>query len=215
MRGGLAAHKLIDAVEAAIELPFARGLAREFRLFDELVRSAQSAALRHVFFAERELGKIPGMAPAAPAAIASAGVVGAGTMGTGIAIDVCRGRHSGRRDRTERRTNRAREADRRRNVRAPRQARPFDAGRGVAARVSRYASNAISPNSRTPTSLIEAVFENMDVKKAVFAQLDAVCKPAAILASNTSTLDIDALAAVTKRAATGSSGCTSSCRRTS
>jgi len=70
--GGLAAHKLVDAVEASIELDFPRGVAREYRLFDELVRSASSAALRHVFFAERELGKIPGSrcrspAPASPA----------------------------------------------------------------------------------------------------------------------------------------------------
>ncbi len=59
--GGFAAHKLIDAVEAAVEMPFAFGLAREARLFEELVRSAPSVALRHVFFAERELAKIPGL----------------------------------------------------------------------------------------------------------------------------------------------------------
>ena len=61
-RGGLAAHKLIDAVQAAVELPFAFGLAREARLFDELVRSEPSLALRHLFFAERELPKVsPGV----------------------------------------------------------------------------------------------------------------------------------------------------------
>ncbi len=60
-RGGLAAHKLIDAVQAAVELPFAFGLAREARLFDELVRSEPSLALRHVFFAERELTKVDGV----------------------------------------------------------------------------------------------------------------------------------------------------------
>ncbi len=84
--GGFAAHKLIDAVEAAFELPFEFGLARESRLFDELVRSAPSAALRHVFFAERELAKIPGLPAAEPLEIKKAGVIGAGTMGTGIAI---------------------------------------------------------------------------------------------------------------------------------
>ncbi len=85
-RGGLAAHKLVDAIEASIELDFARGLAREHRLFGELARSPESAALRHVFIAERELGNIPGMAPAQPVPIACAGIVGAGTMGTGIAV---------------------------------------------------------------------------------------------------------------------------------
>src|SRR5579863_309034 len=84
--GGLAAHKLIDAVEAAVTLPFAFGIAREARLFEELVRSAPSAALRHVFFAERELNKIPGLPAAQPLEIKKAGVIGAGTMGTGIAI---------------------------------------------------------------------------------------------------------------------------------
>lgn len=86
--GGYAAHKIVDAVEAAFELPFARGLAREARLFEELVRSAPSQALRHIFFAERELSKIPGLAPQAQRedTIKKAGVVGGGTMGTGIAI---------------------------------------------------------------------------------------------------------------------------------
>src|SRR5208282_4236127 len=85
-RGGFAAHKLIDAVEASLEFEFQRGLAREFRLFDELVRSAPAHALMHVFFAERELGKIPGLEPAQPVEIKRAGIIGGGTMGTGIAI---------------------------------------------------------------------------------------------------------------------------------
>ena len=84
--GGFAAHKLIDAVQAAIELPFERGWARELRLFMELVQSAPSAALRHVFFAERELSKVPGLPKTEPLPIKKAGVIGAGTMGTGIAI---------------------------------------------------------------------------------------------------------------------------------
>ncbi len=92
-RGGLAAHKLIDAVHAAVELPFAFGLAREARLFDELVRSEPSLALRHVFFAERELTKVDGVTTGSAqddmgggAVVKLAGVVGAGTMGSGIAI---------------------------------------------------------------------------------------------------------------------------------
>lgn len=84
--GGFAAHKLIDAVQASIELPFSFGVAREARLFDELVRSAPSQALRHIFFAERELAKVPGLPDAAPQDVAKVGVVGAGTMGSGIAI---------------------------------------------------------------------------------------------------------------------------------
>ncbi|MBV8150094.1 MAG: enoyl-CoA hydratase/isomerase family protein, partial [Candidatus Eremiobacteraeota bacterium] len=85
-KGGFAAHKLIDAVQAAVEFDFPRGLAREYRLFDELVRSAPAQSLIHLFFAERELSKIPGLEPATPREIATAAVVGGGTMGTGIAI---------------------------------------------------------------------------------------------------------------------------------
>ncbi len=85
--GGFAAHKLIDAVQAPIELPFSFGIAREARFFDELVRSEPSLALRHLFFAERELAKVPGLPDAAPQGdVAKVGVVGAGTMGSGIAI---------------------------------------------------------------------------------------------------------------------------------
>lgn len=196
--GGLAAHKLIDAIEAAIELPFARGLAREFRLFDELVRSAQSAALRHVFFAERELGKIPGMAPAAPAAVASAGVVGAGTMGTGIALTFAEaGIPVVVIEPSDEQIERAKQTVVgmfAHHVKRGRLTQEEAWRRGQSIRFERDFAELADADV-----VVEAVFENMDAKKAVFAQLDAVCKPAAILASNTSTLDIDALAAVTAR----------------
>ena len=97
--GGLAAHKLIDAVQASIELSFPFGLAREARLFDELVRSEPSMALRHLFFAERELSKIPGLAPAR----AAAGCVGRrrrrGHDGQRHRHRLRAGRHPGRRGR--------------------------------------------------------------------------------------------------------------------
>jgi 3-hydroxyacyl-CoA dehydrogenase len=196
--GGFAAHKLVDAVEASIELAFARGLAREFRLFDELVRSAPSAALRHVFFAERELGKIPGMVPAQPLPVGSAGVVGAGTMGTGIAITFAAAGIpvvvvEPNDDQVERAKQMvfgmfAHQVQRGRMT----QEEAWERGQSIRFE-SHYAELADAD------VVVEAVFENMDVKKDVFAKLDAVCKPSAILASNTSTLDIDELAAVTKR----------------
>jgi 3-hydroxyacyl-CoA dehydrogenase len=197
-RGGFAAHKLVDAVEASIELEFPRGLAREYRLFDELVRSAPSAALRHVFFAERELGKIPGMAPAAPLAISSAGIVGAGTMGTGIAITFANaGIPTVVIEPDDEQIERAKQmvfGMFAHQVQRGRMTQEEAWERGQSIRFE----NGVAELAQADI-VVEAVFENMDAKKAVFAQLDAIAKPAAILASNTSTLDIDALAAMTKR----------------
>jgi 3-hydroxyacyl-CoA dehydrogenase len=197
-RGGFAAHKLIDAVEASIELDFPRGLAREARLFEELVRSAPSAALRHVFFAERELGKIPGLAGAEPSPIGSAGVVGAGTMGTGIAIAFANaGIPAVVIEPNDEQIERAKQmvfGMFAHQVQRGRMTQEEAWKRGQSIRFeSDYAELAMAD------IVVEAVFESMDVKREVFAKLDAVCKPSAILASNTSTLDIDAMAAVTKR----------------
>ena len=86
-KGGFAAHRLIDAMEAASDLDFKFGVAREARLFEELIVSAPAQAAIHLFFAERELGHIPGLATdATPNDIKTAAIVGAGTMGTGIAM---------------------------------------------------------------------------------------------------------------------------------
>jgi 3-hydroxyacyl-CoA dehydrogenase len=196
--GGFAAHKLIDAVEASIELEFPRGLAREARLFEELVRSAPSAALRHIFFAERDLGKIPDLPPAEPLAIASAGVIGAGTMGTGIAITFANaGIPSVVIEPNDEQIERAKQmvfGMFAHQVQRGRMTQEDAWKRGQSIRFeSDYAELADAD------VVIEAVFESMDVKKEVFAKLDAICKPSAILASNTSTLDIDAMAAVTTR----------------
>jgi 3-hydroxyacyl-CoA dehydrogenase len=197
-RGGYAAHKLVDAVEAAIELEFPRGLAREYRLFDELVRSAPSAALRHVFFAERELGKVPGLPPAEPRKIESAGIVGAGTMGTGIAISFANaGIPSVVVEPNDEQVEKAKQM-----------VFGMFAHQVQRGRLTQEEAWKLGQSIRFESELaeladadvvIEAVFESMAVKKDVFAKLDAICKPSAILASNTSTLDIDEMAAVTKR----------------
>jgi 3-hydroxyacyl-CoA dehydrogenase len=199
-KGGYAAHKLIDAVEAASMMDFAFGVAREHRLFDELVRSAPAQSAIHLFFAERELAKIPGLPDdVKPAKIAKAAVVGAGTMGTGIAMVFA-------------------------NAKIPVQVidvNPDQVERGKKAVADTYAGQvkkgrmtADEAAARTASVqfvgdyaaiadvdlVVEAVFESMDVKKQVFAALDKAVKPDAILASNTSTLDIDAIGAVTGRA---------------
>ena len=196
--GGYAAHRLIDAVEAAVTLPFAFGLAREARLFEELARSAPSLALRHIFFAERELSKIPDLAAAEPKAIVKAGVVGAGTMGSGIAIAFANaGIPVTVVDSNDEAVEKAKQTvfgmftyqvQKGRLT----QEEAWKLGQSIAF-TSDFADLA------DVDVVVEAVFESMDVKKDVFAKLDAIVKPEAILASNTSTLDIDEMAAITKR----------------
>ncbi|MDB5073116.1 MAG: 3-hydroxyacyl-CoA dehydrogenase [Candidatus Eremiobacteraeota bacterium] len=196
--GGFAAHKLIDAVQAAIELPFERGWARELRLFMELVQSTPSAALRHVFFAERELSKVPGLPKTEPIEIKTAGVIGAGTMGTGIAIVFAEaGIPVTIIETKDEAVEKSREmifGTFKYNV---------DKGRLTQEDAWKRANSISFETDYAELGdvdiVVEAVFESMPVKKDVFAKLDAATKPEAILASNTSTLDIDEIASATKR----------------
>jgi 3-hydroxyacyl-CoA dehydrogenase len=196
--GGFAAHKLIDAVQAAVELPFAFGIAREARLFDELVRSEASQALRHIFFAERELSKVLELDPASPLTIAKAGVVGAGTMGSGIAITFAQ---SGVPvvvvDTNEEAVDKARQTVMGMfmyQVQKGRLTQEEAWQRGQSITFTDDWSELAGADL-----VVEAVFEDLDVKREVFAKLDGIVKPEGLLASNTSTLDIDAMAAATKR----------------
>jgi 3-hydroxyacyl-CoA dehydrogenase len=191
--GGLAAHKLIDAVEAAVELPFAFGIAREARLFEELVRSAPSAALRHVFFAERELAKIPGLPAADARTIAKAGVVGAGTMGSGIAITFANaGIPCVVVDSNDQAVEKAKQTVFGMFM--------YQVQKGKLTQEDAWkrGQSIIFTSEFEELAdadiVIEAVFESMDVKKDVFAKVGAIVKPECILASNTSTLDIDEMA---------------------
>ena len=197
-RGGYAAHKLIDAVEASLEFEFQRGLARESRLFDELVRSQPAQALMHVFFAERELGKIPGLEPAEPREIKRAAIIGGGTMGTGIAIAFASAKIP---------VTVVEPQDE--QVERSRQTVfgtfSYHVQRGRMTQEEAWELSQTIDYAKEYSAIkdvdivVEAVFENMDVKKEVFAKLQSTVKPGAILASNTSTLDIDAMAAQTKR----------------
>ncbi len=196
--GGYAAHKLVDAVEAAFELPFKRGLAREARLFEELARSAPSFALRHIFFAERELSKIPGLPKAEPQEIKKAGVVGGGTMGTGIAITFANADIPV----TVIEPN-AEQVEKARQMVFGMFMYQVQKGRLTQEEAWKRGQSIQFTDDFSELAdadvVIEAVFENMDVKKDVFKKLDAIVKPEGILASNTSTLDIDEMAAVTNR----------------
>jgi 3-hydroxyacyl-CoA dehydrogenase len=198
-RGLLAPVAAITAIEAATTLPFAEGCQVEQKLFIECLFSEQSKALIHVFFSEREVGKIPDVPKETPLLpVKSAAVVGAGTMGGGIAMVLA-------------------------NAGIPVLLKDADQAaldRGLATIQSNYANSVkrgrFSQQDAeerfkriTPTLsyddfakvdlVIEAVFEGMALKKEVFKELDRVCKPGAILASNTSTLNIDEIASATSR----------------
>ncbi len=204
--GGFAAHKLIDAVQAAVELPFDFGLAREARLFDELVRSKPSQALRHLFFAERELSKVDGVDIDSAQPFDSAqgdrawnvGVVGAGTMGSGIAIAFAQaGIPVVVVDSSDGAVDKARQTVMGMFMYRVQQGRLTQEEAWKRAQLIEFTDDW---NRLAGADLIvEAVFEDLDVKREVFRKLDAIAKPSAILATNTSTLDVDKIAEATQR----------------
>ena len=188
-----------EALDLALAVPFAEGLAGERAIFDRLSAGTESQALRHAFFAERAAGKVIGLDPGVtPAQVGRVGVIGAGTMGGGIAMNFL-------------------------NVGIPVilvEVRQEALDRGVATIQRNYEATAkkgrltmaaveermalIAPtldfNALVEADLvIEAAFESMEVKKDIFTRLDAIAKPGAILATNTSFLDVDAIAATTTR----------------
>ncbi len=202
--GGFAAHKLIDAVQASFELPFAYGIAREARLFDELVRSAPSLALRHLFFAERELPKIPSFdaaqddkAKVEPLPIERAGVVGAGTMGSGIAIAFAQaGIPVVVVDNNDEAVDKARQTVMGMFMYQVQKGRLTQAEAWQRGQSITFTDDWNELGEADV--VVEAVFESLGVKREVFRKLDGIVKPSALLATNTSTLDVDALAAETQ-----------------
>ncbi|CAB3691589.1 Fatty acid oxidation complex subunit alpha [Paraburkholderia sediminicola] len=199
-RGLFSPLKIVDAVEAAIEQPFEDGLRLERKLFLECIDSPQRAGLIHAFFAEREVLKAPETREAKPRALNRIGVVGGGTMGAGIAVAVL--------DAGLPVTMIERDAESLARGRAHIE-KVYDGliakGRMSAekkADVMTRWQGSTSYDALADTDLvIEAVFEDLSVKKAVFAELDRVCKAGAVLATNTSYLDIDAIAASISRPA--------------
>jgi 3-hydroxyacyl-CoA dehydrogenase len=198
-RGGEAPKRCIEAVKAAVQLPFEKGLQRERELFLEALGSRESAALRHVFFAERQAAKIPDVPAETPTLpIRQVAVLGAGTMGGGIAMAFA-------------------------NAGIPvvlvdREQALVDKGMAIigknyASTVSKGRLSQAEMDARlgriTPTTrwddlakvdlVIEAVFEEMGLKKEIFGQLDRSTPKEAILATNTSTLDVNEIARATSR----------------
>ena len=194
------ARNIVLAVQASM-LPFAEGEAVEARLFEELRVSAVSKAMRHLFFAERQAAKIPGLAKdVALRPIASVGIVGAGTMGGGIAMNFANAGIPTVLVETS-------QAALDRGLGLVRANYEASAARDRLTTAQVEQRMALLRGSLDDTALggcdlvIEAVFENMDLKKQVCARLGQVCKPGAIIATNTSTLDVDVLAVATGRPA--------------
>ena len=199
-RGLFSPLKIVDAVEAAIEQPFEEGLRLERKLFLECIDSPQRAGLIHAFFAEREVLKAPETRDAKPRTLNKIGVVGGGTMGAGIAVAVL--------DAGLPVTMIERDDESLARGRAHIE-KVYD-GLIAKGRMSAEKKADVMTRWQGSTSydalvdadlVIEAVFEDLSVKKAVFAELDRVCKAGAVLATNTSYLDIDAIAASISRPA--------------
>jgi 3-hydroxyacyl-CoA dehydrogenase len=188
----------IEAVTASLTLPFEEGLLLEERIANRSKETVEAKALIHVFFAERETRRIPGVPSGSGRAVARAGIIGAGTMGGGIAISfanagvpvtlvdvseeaVARGRKSIA-DTYASMVKRGRISEQERDARL-----------GLISGSSAYEA------LHDADVIVEAVFEKMELKKQIFSRLDAVAKPGAVLATNTSTLDIDEIAAATAR----------------
>ncbi|PYY85362.1 3-hydroxyacyl-CoA dehydrogenase [Pseudomonas sp. TKO26] len=192
-RGLLSPLHIIQAVEAALDQSFEDGLREERRLFLECLDSPQRAGLVHAFFAEREVLKAPETRAAAPRAIARVGVVGGGTMGAGIAVTALdAGLEVTMIERDQDALNRGRG-----NLEKVYDTL-IDKGRltqaDKAATLARFSASTDYQDLAHADLVIEAVFEDMAAKLAVFAELDRVCKAGAVLASNTSYLDINAIA---------------------
>ncbi len=198
-RGQISPLACVDAVEAAVTLPFDEGLKREGQLFEALAAGPQHAALVHVFFGTREVANVPGVARDTEArAVERVAVIGAGTMGGGIAMCFAdAGVPVTVVEQSSQALDRGLEAVRKNYAQSVARGRlsAEEAGRRMDLIVP---SLALADVAATDL-VIEAVFENMAVKKDVFRRIDALARPGAILATNTSYLDVNEIAAVTQR----------------
>jgi len=198
-RGYFAPERCIQAVEAACELPYREGLEREAALFRECAATPQARAQQHIFFAERQSSVIPRLPKdTRPRDIRRVGVIGAGTMGGGIAMCFANaGIPVTVVEVKEEALDRGLGVVRKNYEISAKKGRLSDAQ--VEERMGLIRPSLSFDDLADADLVIEAVFESMEVKQQVFERLDAVCKPGAILASNTSTLDVDRIAGFTGR----------------
>src|SRR5512138_3150969 len=198
-RGFLAPEYNIRCIEAAVNLPFDQGIATERKLFMELMTGTQSAAQRYVFFAERQVWKIPDVPDDTPTIpIKKVGIIGAGTMGGGIAMNFVNiGVPVTIVETKQDALDRGLGVVRKNYERSTKSGRLTMAD--VDKRMQLFTGTLELEKLAGCDLVIEAVFENMDIKKDVFGRLDRIVKPGAILATNTSALDIDEIATAVKR----------------
>jgi 3-hydroxyacyl-CoA dehydrogenase len=198
-RGQIAPQGIVDCVEASLTLPFAEGLRIEREKFMECMKSPQSAALRHMFFAEREAAKVHGLSRDTPLReVNKVAVIGAGTMGSGIAMnfanagmqvvllevdDEALARGLGIIDR---------------NYQGGVKRGKLTEEKALECR-NRITGTTDYDSLADADLVVEAVFENLELKQQIFAKLDGVCRQGAILATNTSYQDVDRIAAATQR----------------
>jgi 3-hydroxyacyl-CoA dehydrogenase len=198
-RGVRAPLAAIDAIEASTKLDFAAGCEEEARLFNECLFSTEAQALIHAFFGERAVAKIPGLSKdIKPIEIRRAAIIGAGTMGGGIAMNYANAGIPVIVKETKQEA-----LDRGLTTIRGNYAKTVAKGRltqeAMDQRMALITGQLTYDEFEQADIITEAVFENMDLKKQIFAELDKLAKPGAILATNTSTLDIDEIASVTSR----------------
>ncbi len=200
-RGQISPAQAVRAVQASVEQPFEEGMKTERQMFMDLMKTDQREGMIHAFFSERAVGNLPELKGVEPRALQSIGVIGGGTMGAGIAtaallagfeVVLIEMKDEAAAAAHERIAGNLSGAVKRGKITQQK----FDALTTVALTVSTNYDSLASVDL-----VVEAVFEDMDVKKIVFGKLDAVCKPGCVLATNTSYLDVNEIADSTSRPA--------------
>ncbi|MCB1396791.1 MAG: enoyl-CoA hydratase/isomerase family protein [Rhodobacter sp.] len=198
-KGHVCHLKGIDVAVEGTKLPFSEGMKMERAAFWELMQTPQRAAMIHAFFSERKVASLPELKGVSPRPLGHVGVIGGGTMGGGIAVAcLLNGLKVTLIERDAEAVERAHTGIARMLADSVKRGK-LGADARDALLAEKLVTTSDYPSLAAADLIIEAVFESMDVKKDVFTKLDAIARPGAILASNTSYLDVDEIAACTKR----------------
>ncbi len=198
-RGQISPAEAVRAVQAGVEKPFEEGMKAERRIFSELMNTDQRQGMIHAFFSERAVSNLPELKGVEPRELKAIGVIGGGTMGAGIATAALLSGFSVVLIEMKEEAAKAAHARISGNLQGA-----LKRGKIDHAKFDHLTGDALTVSTEYDSLsdvdlVVEAVFEDMDVKKQVFGKLDAVCKPGCVLASNTSYLDVNEIAASTKR----------------
>jgi 3-hydroxyacyl-CoA dehydrogenase len=198
-RNMLAPLKVVDAIEAAVTLPFDEGCKKEREIFEECIASDQARALIHAFFAERAVAKIPDIPKDTPVyPVRQAAIIGAGTMGGGIAMACANAGISVLLKEVEQAALDRGLATIKKNYENSVKKGRFSQ-EIMDQRMALIHPQLTYDGFEQADLIVEAAFESMDLKKRIFGEIDKIAKPDCVLASNTSTLDVDEIASVTAR----------------